>query len=346
MNEEMKVYFLHFGVNNKIGEGVNFNKAKKIYIGNNNEMMYNVHISVHDFAFNPNVEWNIRIEDNVFININSVIQAFNQIEIQKYVLIGPNVYISDNSHEYGDYNIPIMLQGFMKNNNKISIKQGAWIGAGAKLIGNVNIGYGAVVAANAVVTKGVPDHCVVGGIPAEIIKICDYRKNEWIYVKGMPDILNEILKNRGNFEGYSENDLESVKERNINLKQKHVWSKKNDQINLLYKMNPLIDTIEEAIDYISINIETEDFDNIFEVFTNIVEGLLKIQRLLDELEIESEERKIKFIDDEINATLSNITASFSNGNIEKAKQLINSIIIPGYFNWKKNINSLLNAKYI
>lgn len=43
-------------------------------------------------------------------------------------------------------------------------------GPGAKAFGEINIGTNVFVAANAVVTKDVPDNCVVGGIPAKIIK--------------------------------------------------------------------------------------------------------------------------------------------------------------------------------
>lgn len=42
--------------------------------------------------------------------------------------------------------------------------------AGAKILGDVHIGNNVIVAANAVVVKDVPDNCVVGGIPARIIK--------------------------------------------------------------------------------------------------------------------------------------------------------------------------------
>ncbi len=44
-------------------------------------------------------------------------------------------------------------------------------GPGAKAFGNITIGNHVFVAPNAVVTKDVPDDCIVGGIPAKIIKI-------------------------------------------------------------------------------------------------------------------------------------------------------------------------------
>lgn len=43
------------------------------------------------------------------------------------------------------------------------------IGAGAKIIGAITIGKHALIGANAVVTKDVPDYAIVAGIPAKII---------------------------------------------------------------------------------------------------------------------------------------------------------------------------------
>ena len=45
-----------------------------------------------------------------------------------------------------------------------------WLGADVTLIGGVEIKDGAVVLANAVVTKDVPPYAIVGGVPAKIIK--------------------------------------------------------------------------------------------------------------------------------------------------------------------------------
>jgi acetyltransferase-like isoleucine patch superfamily enzyme len=59
----------------------------------------------------------------------------------------------------------------------ITIKNDVWIGADAVLKPGITIGNGAVIAANAVVTKDVPDYAIVGGVPAKLIR---YRFNEKI----------------------------------------------------------------------------------------------------------------------------------------------------------------------
>lgn len=50
-----------------------------------------------------------------------------------------------------------------------SVGRGVLIGAGAKVLGNVQIGNKAKIGANAVVLKDVPEGCVAVGIPARII---------------------------------------------------------------------------------------------------------------------------------------------------------------------------------
>lgn len=49
------------------------------------------------------------------------------------------------------------------------VRQGVLVGAGAKILGNVEIGTGAKIAACSVVLEDVPAHCTVAGIPAKIV---------------------------------------------------------------------------------------------------------------------------------------------------------------------------------
>lgn len=65
----------------------------------------------------------------------------------------------------------------------IVVDDDVWIGYGATIMSGTHIGQGAIVAADAVVTKDVPPYAIVGGVPAKVIK---YRFT--------PDIINELLK--------------------------------------------------------------------------------------------------------------------------------------------------------
>lgn len=59
----------------------------------------------------------------------------------------------------------------------VIIKKNAWVTIGVIILPGVTIGEGSVVAAGAVVTKDVPPHCLVGGVPAKIIKKLDIGKD-------------------------------------------------------------------------------------------------------------------------------------------------------------------------
>lgn len=52
----------------------------------------------------------------------------------------------------------------------VIIGNNVWIGDKATILPNVSIGNGAIIAANSVVTKDVPEYCIVAGNPAKIIK--------------------------------------------------------------------------------------------------------------------------------------------------------------------------------
>ncbi len=49
------------------------------------------------------------------------------------------------------------------------VRAGVLIGAGAKILGNVEVGEGAKVAAGSVVLEDVPPHCTVAGVPARVV---------------------------------------------------------------------------------------------------------------------------------------------------------------------------------
>lgn len=60
--------------------------------------------------------------------------------------------------------------GYTNDNDCPTLGDNVTVYAGAKILGDIRVGNNVIVAANAVVVKDVEDNCVVGGVPATVIK--------------------------------------------------------------------------------------------------------------------------------------------------------------------------------
>ncbi|SON50968.1 acyltransferase [Vibrio tapetis] len=92
----------------------------------------------------------------------------SEIVIEDDVLVGSCVHIYVDNHAFGNIDKPISEQGFTSSKT-VKIKKGAWVGANVTVLAGVTIGTNSVVAAGSIVTKSVPDYCVVAGNPAKLI---------------------------------------------------------------------------------------------------------------------------------------------------------------------------------
>lgn len=129
------------------------------------------------------------------IGRRSTISAANRIAIGNFVLVGPNVFITDTQHAYQDIHTPIMLQGISTSDAQVSIGDGSWLGINSVVMGNITIGKNCVVGANTVVNRDIPDYCVVVGNPARIVKIHDTVAGTWVSVR-TPDEVEAVLAAR------------------------------------------------------------------------------------------------------------------------------------------------------
>lgn len=107
---------------------------------------------------------NIHLGKGVFINSGCRFQDQGGIFIGDHTLIGHNVVIATVNHSLNP------AEGRKNYYAPVSIKDHVWIGSNATILPGVTIHEWAVVAAGAVVTKDVPAHAVVGGVPAKVIK--------------------------------------------------------------------------------------------------------------------------------------------------------------------------------
>ena len=132
-------------------------------------MRENSKLIVHgSFSFYSNAD--ISVNENAVLEIGSGfanhgarIHCFNRIAIGEGVFIGDDVAIRDcDGHEIVGSEKQMSLP--------IIIEDHVWIGAKVTIVKGVTIGKGSVVAAGAVVTKDVPAHSMVAGVPARVVK--------------------------------------------------------------------------------------------------------------------------------------------------------------------------------
>ena len=132
---------------------------------------------------------NIQIQNGVLIDLNSKIASYTYIgsftsitkcNIGRYCSIANNVSIGVGEHILSKVSTSsLFYENVYETLTKdyCEIGNDVWIGVDAIVLRGTRIGTGAVVAANAVVTKDVPPFAIVAGVPAIII---GYRFNEFI----------------------------------------------------------------------------------------------------------------------------------------------------------------------
>ena len=161
---------------------VKFNKGASvslIYGANKNSVIIDDYTSIYGRIICCN-KAKLRIGKYSHFGPNSKIQCAENIHIGNFVIIAPNVTITDNNtHPVNPLDRKIQQitpQGDIKrswlytDSKPIYIEDNVWIGEHARICKGVTIGDNSIVAACAVVTKDVPANSIAAGNPARIVK--------------------------------------------------------------------------------------------------------------------------------------------------------------------------------
>jgi len=109
----------------------------------------------------------IELADGANLGFNCEVFSASRVTIGKSVLMAAYVYVVGGDHDFADTSKPILEQP--RTSAGVTIGDGAWLGAGAKILDGVTIGANAVVGAGAVVKDDVPASAVAVGMPARVV---------------------------------------------------------------------------------------------------------------------------------------------------------------------------------
>jgi acetyltransferase-like isoleucine patch superfamily enzyme len=121
---------------------------------------------IESFACVNNAVGDVIIGDHTRVGLHNTI--IGPVTIGNHVNLAQGITVTALNHNFENPDRRIDEQGV--STKPVTIGNDIWIGANAVILPGVTIGDHSVVAAGAVVTKDVPPHSLVAGVPAKIIK--------------------------------------------------------------------------------------------------------------------------------------------------------------------------------
>src|SRR5262245_63153920 len=109
----------------------------------------------------------IELADGANIGFNCEVFSASRVKIGAGVLMAAYSYVIGGDHDFSDPSASVLAQ--TRVSAGVHIGDGAWIGAGAKILDGVTIGAHAIVGAGAVVKDNIADHAIAVGIPARVV---------------------------------------------------------------------------------------------------------------------------------------------------------------------------------
>lgn len=121
---------------------------------------------IESFCCINNAVGDVIIGDHTRVGLHNTI--IGPVRIGNHVNLAQGITVTALNHNFQDSGRKIDEQGI--TTVPVRIEDDIWIGANAVILPGVTIGQHSVVAAGAVVTKNVPPHSLVAGVPAKIIR--------------------------------------------------------------------------------------------------------------------------------------------------------------------------------
>jgi putative colanic acid biosynthesis acetyltransferase WcaF len=107
--------------------------------------------------------WRLSIDQNSWIGEDVWLDNLAQVDIGSDCCLSQGVYVCTGNHDWSSETFDLVTE-------PVSIKDGSWVGAFARIAPGITLGENAVVAMGGVIVGDVPANTVFGGNPATLIK--------------------------------------------------------------------------------------------------------------------------------------------------------------------------------
>lgn len=165
-----KPFFARLGLPSYIGPPVFLLNTRRMNIGKCVRIFPGLRAECHG-------KGQLFVHDNVSIGQGFHVIASGELHIGNGCLISGEVFVTDTDHTFDRIDAPVFDQP-----DRISptcVGDNCFIGIGARIQAGTTLGTGCIVGANSVVRGNFPDHCVIVGAPARVVKHYDPESGQW-----------------------------------------------------------------------------------------------------------------------------------------------------------------------
>jgi acetyltransferase-like isoleucine patch superfamily enzyme len=118
----------------------------------------------------------IEIGSGCFLNRGVMLAAQKRIEIGDHVMFANGCFVGDADHRFDDPDVPVTWQGF-STQGPVRIGANCWFGVNCVVTSGVSVGERCVVGANSVVIEDLPQGVIAAGVPANVIREIEFKRN-------------------------------------------------------------------------------------------------------------------------------------------------------------------------
>lgn len=122
----------------------------------------------------------IVVRESCFIGPNCFFSAGEQIEIAQDCTIGAACHLLAAGHEIDRPTTRSYARAPVISYGRMRLGANTWVGVGSTVVGDVQIGFGSILAAGSLLKQSLPPLCMAAGHPARVVKLYDTALGVWV----------------------------------------------------------------------------------------------------------------------------------------------------------------------